>query len=76
MEAAPWAAPGRLFQDFGLGLDAAYEKKEAFNHDCAPGPGAAGVDGIKQSVSVIRLNSGIHTTSAQSRQAGTKCQER
>jgi hypothetical protein len=36
MQAAPWAAPGGFFQDFDLGLDAAYEKEEAFDHGGAP----------------------------------------
>lgn len=32
MEAAPRAAAGRFLQDVGLGLDAADEKEEAFDH--------------------------------------------
>jgi hypothetical protein len=41
MQAAPWTAPGRVFQDFYFGLDAAYEKKEAFDHGGPPGSDAA-----------------------------------
>jgi hypothetical protein len=36
MQAAPWAAPRSFFQDFNLGLDAAYEKKETLDHGGAP----------------------------------------
>lgn len=37
MQSAPGAAPGGFFQDSDLGLDAAYEKEEAFDHGALPG---------------------------------------
>jgi hypothetical protein len=37
VQPASRAAPGRLFQNLDLGLDAAYEKEETFDHARAPG---------------------------------------
>ena len=69
VQAAPWAAPGGFFQDFNLGLDAAYEKKETFDHDGAPDLSAGKAAYIRSGLPIF-INSAVHTTFGPSQQAG------